>query len=142
MKQFTILTLVDVTETGQYRYDPARAMEQLQQQNFMVMLQTIGMRANPVYDQSPTRTIVNLKDYSFGTAYTGLHRVWKFTFGIEYQEAFYDETGNETGLLIQDFYLIPIIGNLQETANIQLPVFDSKSNDARNILIFSDPINN
>lgn len=138
MKHFKILTLVDITETGQYRIEANRELEQYQQQNFMVMLQTIGMRANPVYSNPPVSAIVNLKDYEFGSVYNGLHKIWTFNFSIETQDVFCDTEGNETGLLEKDFHFVPIITKLRETAGIKLPLFDSASKEHCNIIVLTE----
>ena len=136
MKSFTILTLIDITETKQYRKEPGKDLERQQQQNFAVLLQTIGLRVNPIYDSSPMSEEINLKNQNFGSFYSGSHRVWKFHFNIEFEGGFTDKLGNEAGLLINDLHFVPITSNLNETIELPLPVFDTQSTDYLNTLIY------
>lgn len=136
MKRFLLHTLVDITETKIYRHQETEPMAKSQQQNFIIMLQTIGLRVNPMYSRSPDIEEADLKDYVFGSAYTGRHRIWSFEFNIEYEGGLTDDTGNEAGLLIKDLHFVPVIVDLTETINIRLPVFDTTSSDYRNTLIY------
>lgn len=135
MKRFRVLTLVDITETRQYRKEVNKESEYQQQQNFNTLLQTIGMRVNPIYETSPHKITVNVKDYSFGSLYSGEHTVWCWDFGIEYEGGFTDETGNPIGLLVNDINLVPIISKLSETADLKVPVFDTKTAVSQNTII-------
>jgi hypothetical protein len=136
MKRFIMHTLVDITETKIYRHQDADPMAKNQQQNFITLLQTIGLRVNPSYTNSPTTEEVDLRSWSFGSKYIGRHRMWTFEFTIEYEDGFTDDQGNEAGLLIRDLHFVPIITDLEETINIRLPVFDTSSTDYRNTLIY------
>lgn len=136
MKRFLLHTLVDITETKIYRHQETEPMAKSQQQNFITMLQTIGLRVNPAYTHSPTIEEVNLKDWSFGSEYKGFQKIWSFEFNIEYEGGLTDETGNEAGLLIRDLHFVPVITGLEETINIRLPVFDTTTSDYRNTLIY------
>ena len=49
--RFTIHTLVDITETHARRGDDPK--QHRQQQNFLTVLQTIGLRVNPTYLEAP-----------------------------------------------------------------------------------------
>ena len=135
MVSFHLQTLIDITRTGVYRKENGTDLTRAQQQNFDMMLQTIGMRANPIYDYSPACESINLADYQFGDAYTGIHSVWNFTFHIERADCFLDEFNNECGLLLNDINHVPIIADLLETAAI-MPYFDTKNSRTRNTLIF------
>lgn len=135
MVTFYIQTLVDITRTGAYRRELGTELERAQQQNFDMLLQTIGMRANPSYDYSPTSEIVDLSECKFGYSFTGEHRVWRFTFNVEYLDAFLDEFDNECGLLVNDLHHVPIVHNLLETSPI-LPYFDTRNAKTCNTLIF------
>jgi hypothetical protein len=136
MKRFIVHTLVDITETRVYRHQDTNPLAKSQQQNFLTLLQTIGLRVNPAYTQSPICEETSLKQHSFGSDYTGNHNLWTFEFTIEYEDGFTDEQGNEAGLLIRDLHFVPIITDLEETINIRLPVFDTTSTDYRNTLIY------
>jgi len=136
MKRFSVMTLVDITETRQYRKEPDRELERQQQQNFVMLLQTIGMRVNPIYDQAPILRKLEATSYPFGSKYSGIHNVWTFTFNIEYDGGFTDEFGNEYGLLEKDLHLIPIVPELTETAELIPAVFDTKSLVNCNTVVF------
>lgn len=149
MKSFKILTLVDITETKQYRRELGKELLKDQQQNFQMLIQTIGLRANPIYNCSPSFNVIDVKNtvYGlqlhphvypyFGKKYTGQHKVWSFDFNIEYDYGLTDEHGNDVGLLANDLHYVPIIPALTETIEFTLPVFNTKSFEYRNTLIFS-----
>jgi len=136
MKRFLVHTLIDITETKVYRHQDTNPMAKSQQQNFLTLLQTIGLRVNPAYTQSPVCEETDLTQWNFGSAYTNVQNVWTFEFSIEYADGFTDETGNEAGLLIKDLHFVPVISELTETINIRLPVFDTTSSDYRNTIIY------
>jgi hypothetical protein len=135
MREIVIQTLVDITETKQYRKAPELEIAYQQQQNFSMMLQAIGMRANPMNMRQPDVHQVDVKNYNFGANFTGRHTMWTFKFFIEYDGAYTDQTGNESGLLLEDLNFVPVITQLKETAKISPAVFDTKSSDTRNTLV-------
>ena len=126
MKRFKILTLVDITETKQNRKEVNKEFEYQQQQNFTMLIQAIGMRVNPLYQNSPKIVTEDVKAHSFGSSFKGKQTIWEWDFYIEFDGGFTDETGKETGLLENDLNLIPIINNLNETAKFDFPVFNTK----------------
>ena len=136
MQRFKIHTLFDITETRQNRKEPGREHHWQQQQNFVMLLQTIGMRVNPQYEDGPTVEEVNLENYHFGSDYKGVHRVWTWEFYIEYDGGFTDSFGDPTGLLVDNLHFVPMIVNLDETVNFRIDMFDSQSTDYRNILVY------
>lgn len=136
MASFHIQTLIDITRTGVYRKENGTDLTRAQQQNFDMMLQSIGMRANPIYDYPPSWELVSLSDYTFGNHYTGTHKVWNFTFHIEREDCFLDEFNDECGLLLNDIHYVPIVRELLETASI-LPYVDTMNSETRNTIIFS-----
>jgi hypothetical protein len=142
MRRFTIQTLIDITETRQYRHTDGDSVAKLQQQNFSTLMQTIGMRVNPLYESAPRVNTLDVKDLYFGSKFSGSHKVWIFEFGIEYEGGFADSQGNQTGLLVEDLNFVPIITDLTETAEINPAVFDTKSGQDRNTVIVIDSINN
>lgn len=135
MQEFTIHTLIDITETGKRRKEPGFETEYHQQQNFTMLLQTIGMRVNPHYNGSPTFKTVKVDNLGFGDDYQGEHTVWSFKFFIEFDGGFTDNTGNKTGLLVEDLNFIPIICDLNETISPKLCAFDTKSSQHRNTVV-------
>jgi len=142
MQRFTIMTLIDVTETRQYRHQAGDDLAKLQQQNFSALIQTIGLRANPIYQAAPTVAELAAEGRGFGSKFQGSHRIWQFEFGIEYEGGFTDQLGDESGLLAEDLNFVPVITGLTETADLRPPVFNTKSDQDRNTIISVDGINN
>jgi len=133
MQEFLIHTLVDITETNQLRKEIGKEKEYQQQQNYLMLLQTISMRANPMRIRKPTVETVSVKD--FGSKFSGKHRVWTIKFAIEYQDAYTDSTGNEIGALISDINFVPVTVNLTETVDIMPAMFNTTSGTDRNTVI-------
>jgi hypothetical protein len=138
MQYFRIYTLIDITETKQYRKEDGRELEKKQQQNFSSLLQTISLRVNPSYDRSPVSSYLSKEDNRFGTRYQGDQKVWKFDFHIEYDGGFTDEQGNPFGLLVKDIHLVPVIANLTESVTLELSAFDTVSDEYKNTIIEID----
>ena len=137
MQRFTVHTLVDITETKMFKHQNGSDLAKNQQQNFITLLQTIGLRVNPSFARSPVCAEHNLKDWRFGSAYKGVQQVWSFDFEIEYDGAFADQFDNPTGLLTQDLHFVPVIDNLTETIKLKLAVFDTNSSDYRNTVVYT-----
>lgn len=135
MKQFTICTLVDITKTGQYRKEKGKDKEKSQQQNFDMIMQTIGMRTNASYISDPIVIEGDLQE-KFGKTFTGIHKVWIFNFFIEHSGALTDELGNTCGLFLQDLHLVPIITGLDESATFKKAIFDTMCPDNLNTIVF------
>jgi hypothetical protein len=124
--RFIIDTVVDVTETNARR-GQADKLSLDQQANYNTLLQTIGLRCNaePI---SLTATIKDVSKLGFGDAIKGKQRVWTFEFNNPYEGAL------TVDMLNDDFDLIPIINNLNETANINNSIFSTKNPNDRNII--------
>lgn len=137
MKEFTIQTLVDITETGQRRKEPGLEIDYAQHQNFTMLMQAIGMRVNPHYASGPRVRTENISGHGFGSVFKGTHNVWTFKFSIEYADGYTDATGNKAGLLIDDLNFIPMIVQLTETAELNRALLDTKSEQYKNTIIFA-----
>lgn len=124
--KFRVHTLVDITESGARRGEDAHEVSQ--QQNFLTFLQTLGLRANPTVTTSPISVKGGAKRYGFGDKYKGTHRIWTFDFDVEF------EGGLSVEMLQEDFDLVPVITNLNETAKNEDGVFRSKSAYDNNIV--------
>lgn len=124
--KFQLQTLIDITET-QARFNKEDSAWK-QQQNFMTVVQTIGLRVNISYKDSVNVETVAVKGMGFGTNYRGDHTVWTFDFVPDFPAAV------DLEMLIRDFDLIPIIIGLDETVNIKSPVFETKNAHRRNIV--------
>ena len=123
--RFIIHTLVDITETGARRGEEPKQYRQ--QQNFLTVMQTIGLRVNPTYVAAPEVVKEVPSKLGMGTSYKSKQSVWKYVFDIEYEGALDIDT------LINDFDLIPIITQLDETAKFENAHFLTKNTALTNI---------
>jgi len=123
--KFVAKTLIDVTETGA-RKGTSEIKAVNQHQNFLTVLQTIGLRVNINVESSPKCSQESTKE--FGSLYKGKHSVWTFEFEVEYQDALSIE------ILESDFDLVPVILGLDETAKINNSVFRTKDSKEKNIV--------
>ena len=124
--RFVIHTLVDITETGSRRGEDPK--KHRQQQNFLTVMQTIGLRVNPTYVKAPEVVKELPSKLGLGTSYKTKQSVWKYVFDMEYEGALDIET------LVNDFDLIPIITQLDETAKFENAHFLTKDTAKCNIL--------
>lgn len=134
MKRFTILTLIDITESRQYRREFNKETEWAQQQNFQMLIQSIGMRVNPLYSKSPLANKIDITSLDFGKKFNGMHKVWSFEFEIEYEDGLKTDT-NPIGLLLPLLNFVPCATNLSETAIIFPEVFDTMSEISKNTIV-------
>ena len=119
---FEIVTLVDITETKAKRGEDPFLVSQ--QQNYLTLLNTIGLRSNPTVITAPT-IVENTQ--TFGTAYKKAKHAWRFVFDIEYG-------AHSVELLETDFSLVPFIDKLKEDCNFNIPVFDTQNKETKNIV--------
>jgi len=124
--EFRIDTLIDITETNARRQDNDKFAYK-QQANFQTMLQTLGLRVNIFYDNSPTFDEISTSKFSFSDKYIGKQNIWSFRFYIEY------EGGLTLDTLTKDFDLIPIITGLNETIDTDKALFRTTGKD-KNII--------
>ena len=124
--RFILHTLVDITETGVRRGEDPKQFRQ--QQNFLTVMQTIGLRVNPTYVAPPEIVKEVPSKLGLGTSYKTKQSVWKYVFDIEYEGALDIDT------LVNDFDLIPIITDLDETAKFENAHFITNNNAINNIL--------
>jgi hypothetical protein len=122
--KFIIETLVDITET-QARRGADRLLVN-QQANYNTIIQTAGLRVNPI----PSQVSINEKDVTgmFGTAYKGIHRVWTIEIDYEY------EGGIDIDMLTEDFDLVPVINNCAESISLDPSVIRSRDKKLQNII--------
>ena len=90
-------------------------------------MQTIGLRVNPTYITSPEIVEEVPSKLGLGTSYKTKQSVWKYVFDMEYEGALDIET------LVNDFDLIPIITQLDETAKFENAHFITKNTALNNI---------
>ena len=123
--QFTLTTVIDITETKVRRGEDKK--KEKQQANYNTMFQTIGLRVN-VDPISLETKVLDVKSLGFGDAIKGKQRVWKFIFDNPYEGAL------DVDMLVADFDLVPIIIGLNETANINNPIFSTNNPNDTNII--------
>ena len=123
---FRIDTLIDITETKARRQDNDKFAYK-QQANFQTLLQTLGLRTQVFYDDSPSFDKLSTSKFDFSDKYIGKQNVWTFDFYIEY------EGGLSLDMLTEDFDLIPIITGLNETIDTDKALFRTTGKD-KNIL--------
>ena len=130
--QFKVQTLIDITQTNARRGDNPFQIKQ--QQNFLTLVQTLGLRVNPYYKNNPARLETIIDNYGFGERYKGKHNLWTFYFETEY------ENGLTVDMLKEDFNIVPVITGLDETIT-DGSAFISENEQSTNI-IFTEVINN
>ena len=128
--RFKIQTLIDITETKARfnKNDP----EWHQQQNYITLLQTLGLRINPEIVQKPTKTKVSIDNLGFGKTYKGKHNVWSMVFENSYEGAITLES------LQDDFNLVPVIDNLDETVKLETKAFITSEEQANILFKYVD----
>ena len=120
--EFRIDTLIDITETNARRQDNDKFAYK-QQANFQTLLQTLGLRVNIFYDNSPTFGEISTSKFDFSDKYIGKQNVWSFDFEVEFEGAM------DLAMLTKDFDLIPIIIGLDETITTDKALFRTKGKD-------------
>ena len=100
MSLFTAYTLVDISNTQETKHDRNK-LQFFQQQNLNTLVQTIGLRSQPLDIGVQAIMTQDIVDYGFGKQYHGLHTVWKFNFSIEHSNVF-DYNGKKLHHLIND----------------------------------------
>ena len=129
--KFRIQTLIDITETRARRQSEDKFAYK-QEANFQTVLQTIGMRVNIEYQNSPTFEEVSIGKMLFDDKYKGKQMLWTFDFDIEYEDALTLE------MLEGDFDLIPIITGLNETIELNKALFKTTGKDVNTLFSVVD----
>jgi hypothetical protein len=130
---YKLYTLVDITHTGQTRTDPGKEALRWKEQNFQTVLQTLGIRANVTFTQSPV--IVELKGNLVGFDTEDLIRVWRLDFTTD-RDMLYEHDGDPVAYLKQDFHLVPYISGLDELMDQKYAVFNTRD-PGKNITFFA-----
>lgn len=123
----TCCTLIDITYTGVVRSssDEKLKKKRNQQRNYETLLQVIGLRTQPMLFEKPyALKYEDLKDYKFGSSFTGEHTVWVLKFSVEFPDIF-RSNDNELGLLEADLNQVPVINGLDETVDLSVPIFST-----------------
>jgi len=129
---YKLYTLVDITHTGQHRTETGKESLRWKEQNFQTLLQTLGIRANVSFTNSPIATEVSGRIVGFDT--DEIIRVWRFDFNTD-RDDLYETKGDPVGFLIEDFTLVPYIAGLDERMEQQYAVFNPED-PGKNITFF------
>lgn len=130
---YTAYTLVDVTNSGENRIKNNNTSKYYQQQNFNTLIQSIGIRSQPVNPSIRQIMTQDIVEYGFGKRYLGLHTVWRLDFSIEHTAVF-NFKNNDMYHLMNDFDGVAIITGLEETAEIHSRCFETLDPSSINIL--------
>jgi len=124
----SLYTLVDITRTDARKGDDP--YEYKQQQNYLTVIQTASLRANAIVNDEPTVSEIETDNLDFGKNVKGMHRVWQVEFEYENEFSLVD--------LINDFDLVPIITDLEETNNFTVSAFLTNGSADRNTFVVRD----
>jgi hypothetical protein len=124
----TAMTLVDITNSHVSQARLSNTIEYHQQQNLNVLLQTIGLRTQPL---EPLVTIyqgIPLKDLNFGRFYGDEPQTfWSLKFYLEHSQV-WDDGQDEFALLKQDAHGVAITSDLENTVEFPVNIFDTLDN--------------
>jgi hypothetical protein len=134
MEYIEIKTLIDITKTNVRRFNQSFEFEFNQHKNFTTLLQCLEIKSIVNYDDPPTVEKIDIKDLGFGVNYKGKHNVWTFKFSPDREGVYKSEEG-EIALLFNDVHQVPVIKKLNETINMDVPIFDCLSQKFKNITI-------
>ena len=130
--EYKLYTLVDITHTGQHRTEPGKETLRWKEQNFQTVIQTLGIRSNISYTNTPIASEVDGRLVGFNT--DKIIRVWRFDFSTD-REHVYELNDNPVGALIEDFTLVPYISGLDEAMTQKYAVFNPED-PGKNIAFF------
>jgi len=111
--KFILRTTVDIT--NHIKVSKENRIAYGQKQNFMTVINTIGLRVNPTIDDDP---ILVQDNKNFND-----NKVWQLTFTIAFEGAL------TIDMMLNDFMLVPFIAELEETEDFKENVFLTKGKD-------------
>lgn len=130
--RYKLYTLVDITNTHQYRPTSENDILRWKEQNFNTVIQTIGLRATISHYSKPFSTEVCGRVVGFDT--DDIIRVWRFDFETDREDLFLKDQ-DPIGLLQDDFQLVPYIKGLDELMEQQYAVFVTEGK-GKNIVFY------
>src|SRR6056297_2448956 len=127
-QQILAFTLVDITDSGTTRVRDSNTNEYHKQQNLNVLLQTIGLRAQPFDPEVQILENESLDNMGFGEFF-GIdpQRVWSLKFQVEHEMAWSDGV-DQLALLKQDANGVAITSDLDNTVEFPINAFDTRDN--------------
>ena len=131
MINYTAYTLVDISNTTETKITRNK-IAFLQQQNLNTLIQTVGLRSQPLEPSVTIKMTQDIVDYEFGNEYQGLHTVWQFDFSIEHSEIFKFKE-QDSYHLYNDTDGIAIYKGLEETCKLKTSCFETKNKNNINL---------
>ena len=119
---YTAFSLVDISNTNVNRTNDTLKFNQ--QQNLNTLIQSIGLRSQPIQPIVSVLMTQDIANYDFGKRYQGLHTVWRLDFSSEHNKV-YKDFSDEFYYLNNDCDGVAIYTNLEETAEIKSKVFET-----------------
>ena len=126
MHYYSAYTLVDITNTN-VNQSRELIVQSDQQQNLNTLVQTIGLRSQPMHSKVELDMAQDIANLGFGKQYQGLHTVWKMQFSIEHSGVFSLKD------LLDDCNGIPIYTELEETTELPSKCFETYDSNLINL---------
>lgn len=123
MNHYSAFTLVDITNTN-INQSRNFIVQSNQQQNLNTLIQSVGLRSQPINPEVSVLMTQDIVDYEFGIAYKGLHTVWRLDFSIEHNDVF-NKNNNKTFHLLNDCDGVAIYTKLEETIELKTKSFET-----------------
>jgi hypothetical protein len=116
MIKIAVYTLVDITATGIKTNIAVDEFKRNQQRNWETASQVVNLRYHNIIEAAPfSPKYANLTSHNFGSQFQQQHSSWKFIFSTESESIITD--------LEYDFDNVPVIAGLNETIELNEPVF-------------------
>ena len=129
MTNYVAYTLIDITNTNETKI-ARNKLHFFEQQNLNTIIQTIGLRSQPLDVEVLPLMAQDIANFGFGKQYQGLHTVWKLQFSIEHGGAI-----QNMDQLLTDCNGIPIYTGLEETAEINSKCFETVDSTLVNLCV-------
>lgn len=123
MYRYYAYTTVDITQTNvRIKSDiDDWNLQRNQQRNLDTLIQTIGLRSQPINIYVTLRNQCTPLVFGLGKNLSENSNVWEMMFDVEHKEPF----GKDCELLLKDLNYVPIINGLTETTPAFPPVFQT-----------------
>lgn len=136
--RYTGYTLIDITKTDVLTSELSNTKARNQQRNWETVNQILSLRAQLLQFDYVNQFTANLARYSFGINFKGKHKIWQFSFAVEREDIFNIQQ-DRYGKLKDDFSVTPVILGLNETIQLDIPLFFA-SGPNKNIYFIAEKI--
>lgn len=131
---YQIYTLIDITQTGKNRGRHDAGKEVDQQNNWMTFQNCAMLRTNMEFSQVTVKEDI-VDQYMFGKQFDGKQKIWSVTATPDRPDAV------TIDMLKDDFDMIPMINQLDESINQHNDMFSTKNDETCNILFINSSDN-